>query len=75
MDWYSENRTLVHPSIARKACMTLPLGNKPREERHKSHIQEREREREREMDVVQLVRLLNGDQVVMGSTPTFHSGI
>ena len=27
------------------------------------------------MDVAQLVRLPNGDQVVMGSTPTFHSGI
>ena len=26
------------------------------------------------MDVAQLVRLPNGDQVVMGSTPTFHSG-
>ena len=27
-----------------------------------------------QMDVAQLVRLPNGDQVVMGSTPTFHSG-
>ena len=28
-----------------------------------------------ERDVAQIVRLPNGDQVVMGSTPTFHSGI
>ena len=28
-----------------------------------------------QMDVAQLVRLPNGDHVVMGSTPTFHSGI
>ena len=27
------------------------------------------------MDVAQLLRLPNGDPVVMGSTPTFHSGI
>ena len=26
------------------------------------------------MDVAQLVRLPNGDKVVMGSTPTFHKG-
>ena len=36
---------------------------------------ERERERERERDVAQLVRLSNGDEVVMGSTPTLYSGI
>ena len=34
-----------------------------------------ERERERERERVQLVRLPNGDNVVMGSTPTFHNGI
>ena len=28
-----------------------------------------------QMDVAQLVRLPNGEQVVMGSTPTFHSAI
>ena len=34
------------------------------------------REKERaEIDVAQLVRLPNGDQEVMGSTPTFHNGI
>ena len=33
-------------------------------------------EKERaQMDVVQLVRLPNGDQVVMSSTPKFHNGI
>ena len=35
-----------------------------------------ERERECQIDVAHLVvRLPNGGQVVMGSTPTFHSGI
>ena len=38
--------------------------------------QKKYREREREkMDVTQLVRLPNEDQVVMGSNPTFHNGI
>mgnify|MGYP006889217814 CR=1 FL=1 len=41
--------------------------------RTKNVHSERERKRERERD--QLVRLPNGDQVVMGSTPTFHIGI
>ena len=34
-----------------------------------------ERERDAQMDVAQLVRLPNGDEVVMGSTRTFHNGI
>ena len=39
-------------------------------------VYNREREREiAQMDVAQLVRLPNKDQMVMGSTPTFHSGI
>ena len=38
--------------------------------------QKKYREREREkMDVTQLVRLPNEDQVVMGLTPTFHNAI
>ena len=43
-------------------------------------VEDKREEREREgrerarMDVAQLVRLPNRDQVVMGSTPTFHSG-
>ena len=40
----------------------------------KETIIERERERV-QMDVAQLVRLPNGNQEFMGSTPTFHNGI
>ena len=43
--------------------------------RERERERERKRERERELDVAQLVRLPNVDQVVMGSTPTIHSGI
>ena len=51
-----------------------PLSERPIRPLH--YIErERERERDAQMDVAQLVRLPNGDQVVMGSTPTFHSGI
>ena len=34
-----------------------------------------DQEERSQMDVAQLVRFPSGDQEVMGSTPTFHSGI
>ena len=43
--------------------------------RCKGNYKERKRKIYTERDVAKLVRSPNGDHDVMGSTPTFHSGI